>query len=94
MQDTAVAVDTTSIVRNRRLTAAALTVFIVALGIVMWATLGSVVMPIYAVGLPMGLCLLWFSTDTLRADERGAPYEEPEPWPIAPAVANRFAQSH
>lgn len=58
------------IVRDRRVTATALTLWAVALGVLIGARWGVEGLVCYLPWLPMAFILLWVSTTALRFDER------------------------
>ncbi len=57
------------IVTSRKTAAALLTACAVAMGVGFAAFFGAAGFAAYAVGLPVGLFVLWHSADTLRSDE-------------------------
>ncbi len=61
---------TDPVIRRRRLSALALTVATIALGIALVAAFGRDALPIYFFHLPVALVLLWMSTNEERFDER------------------------
>ena len=62
------------VVHERRVTATALTLCVVTLGVLIGITWGVAGLACYLPWLPIALILLWVSTTALRFDER-----EPEP---------------
>ena len=58
------------VVRRRRMVAAALTLVLVALGVVLVVALGPETLAVYLPPMPLALVLLWVSTGALRFDER------------------------
>ena len=68
--------------------AAALTLFLVALGVVLVVALGPEALAAYLPQLPLALVLLWVSTGALRFDER----EESSPDVEKPAEAAGASQ--
>jgi hypothetical protein len=61
---------TDPLIHRRRRTALALTVFTVALGVLLTAAIGRDAFIIYFFALPVALTLLWASTSDKRFDER------------------------
>lgn len=68
--------------------AAALTLFLLALGVVLVVALGPETLAVYLPQLPLALVLLWVSTGALRFDER----EEISPEVEKPADAAGASQ--
>jgi hypothetical protein len=58
------------IVRARTGIAVVLTAISVGMGLALGLMLGKVALALYLATLPVPLCLLWFSSDVLRSDER------------------------
>lgn len=56
--------------RTRTGLAVALTAFAVALGAALTLAFGYQAIPLYLIGFPVPLWLLWLSTDVWRADEQ------------------------